>query len=279
MDGAPVALGSADPVMNPRPYSLGLVLFASLVIAFILVPVAFICLYAFNDAGYLRLPPQGFTLRWFVNFFSNARFRAALESSLLISAIVAPACLLIALPASIALVRHRFPCRDALNNLMMSPLIVPGVVIGISFLSLASRLGLGIGLWPLIVALTCFAFPFAVRALVANLHGLDPRLEEAARNLGARRWQAFLWVTLPQLRPGLLAGAIFVFVEATDNFSIAVFLTNSRTTTLPVESYSYIRDFDDPTVAAVAVLLMALSVALVMVLDRLVGFDRFLEMK
>jgi putative spermidine/putrescine transport system permease protein len=265
--------------MSPRPYSLGLVLVATLVMAFILVPVAFICLYAFNDVGYLRLPPQALTLKWFVNFFTNARFRLALESSLLISAVVAPACLLIALPASVALVRYRFPGRDALNGLMMSPLIVPGVVIGISFLSLSSRLGAGLGLWPIIVALTCFAFPFAVRALVANLHGLDPRLEEAARNLGAGRWQAFLWVTLPQLRPGLLAGAIFVFVEAIDNFSIAVFLTNSRTTTLPVEAYSYIRDFDDPTVAAVAVLLMALSVVLVMVLDRLVGLDRFLEMK
>jgi putative spermidine/putrescine transport system permease protein len=279
MGSRAVAGAGADPVMSPRPYSIGLVLFAGLVLAFILVPVAFICLYAFNDVGYLRLPPQALTLKWFVNFFDNPRFRQALESSLLISAVVAPACLLIALPASVALVRYRFAGRDMLNGLMMSPLIVPGVVIGISFLSLSSRLGAGLGLWPVIVALTCFAFPFAVRALVANLHGLDPRLEEAARNLGSRRWQAFLWVTLPQLRPGLLAGAIFVFVEAIDNFSIAVFLTNSRTTTLPVESYSYIRDFDDPTVAAVAVLLMALSVALVMVLDRLVGLDRFLEMK
>ena len=104
-------------------------------------------------------------------------------------------------------------------------------------------------------------------------------LEEAARNLGASRIRAFLWVTLPQLRPGLLAGGIFVFVEAIDNFSIAVFLTNSRTTTLPVESYSYIRDFDDPTVAAMAVLLMALSVVLVFAIDRLVGLDRFLELK
>jgi putative spermidine/putrescine transport system permease protein len=165
------------------------------------------------------------------------------------------------------------------NGAIMSPLVVPGVVTGISFLSLSARMGGGLGLLPIIVALTCFAFPFAVRALTANLHGLDPRLEEAARNLGASRFGAFLWVTLPQLRPGLLAGGIFVFVEAIDNFSIAVFLTNSRTTTLPVESYSYIRDFDDPTVAAMAVLLMGLSAILVFAIDRLVGLDRFLELK
>jgi ABC-type spermidine/putrescine transport system permease subunit II len=262
-----------------RSYSPSVAAFAALVMAFILLPVIFIALYAFNDTGYFHFPPQGVSLKWFVSFFANARFRAALASSLIISATVAPLCLLIAVPTALALVRYRFPGRDLVNGLIMSPLVVPGVVIGISFLSLSARMGGGPGLLPIIVALTCFAFPFAVRALTANLHGLDPRLEEAARNLGASRFRAFLWVTLPQLRPGLLAGGIFVFVEAIDNFSIAVFLTNSRTTTLPVEAYSYIRDFDDPTVAAMAVLLMSLSAILVFAIDRLVGFDRFLELK
>lgn len=262
-----------------RSYSPSVAVFATLVMAFILLPVLFIALYAFNDTGYFHFPPQGVSLKWFVNFFANARFRAALQSSLIISATVAPVCLLIAVPAALALVRYRFPGRGLVNGFIMSPLVVPGVVTGISFLSLSARMGRGLGLLPIIVALTCFAFPFAVRALAANLHGLDHRLEEAARNLGASRFRAFLWVTLPQLRPGLLAGGIFVFVEAIDNFSIAVFLTDSRTTTLPVESYSYIRDFDDPTVAAMAVLLMGLSAILVFAIDRLVGFDRFLELK
>ena len=262
-----------------RSYSPSVAAFAALVMAFILLPVIFIAFYAFNDTGYFHFPPQGVSLKWFVSFFANARFRAALASSLIVSATVAPVCLLIAVPTALALVRYRFPGRDLVNGLIMAPLVVPGVVTGISFLSLSARMGGGPGLLPIIVALTCFAFPFAVRALTANLHGLDPRLEEAARNLGASRFRAFLWVTLPQLRPGLLAGGIFVFVEAIDNFSIAVFLTNSRTTTLPVEAYSYIRDFDDPTVAAMAVLLMSLSAILVFAIDRLVGFDRFLELK
>ena len=262
-----------------RSYSSSVTLLAALVMAFILLPVAFIVLYAFNDVGYLVLPPRGLTLHWFANFFDSDRFRAALWASLTVSAVVAPVSLVIAVPTAIALVRYRFPGRNLVNALIMSPLVVPGVVIGISFLSLSTRIGTGIGLLPIMVALTCFAFPFAVRALVANLHGLDPRLEEAARNLGASRWKALVFVTLPQLRPGLLAGGIFVFVEAIDNFSIAVFLTNSRTTTLPVEAFSYIRDYDDPTVAAMAVLLMSLSAVLVFMIDRLVGLDRFLEMK
>jgi ABC-type spermidine/putrescine transport system permease subunit II len=262
-----------------RSYSPAVAALAALVMAFIILPVAFIALYAFNETAYLTLPPHGLTLKWFWNFFEIARFRAALEASLIIAAMVTPLSLLIALPTAVALVRYKFPGQAVINTLLMSPLIVPGVVTGISFLSLAARVGSGPGLASITVALTCFAFPFAVRALVANLHGLDPQFEEAARNLGASRFGAFLWVTLPQLRPGLLAGGIFVFVEAIDNFSIAVFLTNSRTTTLPVESYSYIRDFDDPTVAAMAVLLMALSAILVFAVDRLVGLDRFIELK
>jgi ABC-type spermidine/putrescine transport system permease subunit II len=262
-----------------RSYSAPVAVLAVTIMAFVILPILFIAIYAFNDAGYLTLPPHGATLKWFANFFAVARFRAALYSSLAISAIVAPACLLIALPTAIALVRHAFPGQALVNAAIMSPLVVPGVVTGISFLSLSARIGTGLGIVPLAIALTCYSFPFAVRALVANLHGLDPRLEEAGRNLGASRFRTFFWITLPQLRPGLLAGGIFVFVEAIDNFSIAVFLTDSRTTTLPVEAYSYIRDFDDPTVAAMAVMLMALTVVLVFLVDRLIGLDRLLDLK
>jgi len=260
------------------PYSAAVALCAWLVMLFVLLPVAFIALYAFNETAYLALPPRGLTLHWFANFFANTRFRDALLSSLVIAFAVTPAALLVALPAAIALVRYRFPGRELVNVALMSPLVVPGVVVGISFLSLAAALGRGLGTSTLIVAMTCLAFPFALRALVANLHGLDPALEDAARNLGATRLRAFALVTLPQLKPGVLAGGIFVFVEAIDNFSTAVFLTNSRTTTLPVEAFSYIRDFDDPTVAAMAVLLMAFSAVLVLAIDRLVGLDRLLDL-
>jgi len=266
-------------VTAPRPYSTLTAMTAGLVMAFVLLPVGFIALYAFNNGAYVTLPPKAPTLHWFVNFFGNKRFVAALGSSLAIAALVTPAAVLVALPTAVALVRHEFPGKAMVNAMLLAPLVVPGVITGIAFLSLSSLLGMGSGFWPLTLALLCYGVPFAVRALVANLHGLDATLDEVASNLGASRFRAFLWVTLPQLRPGLLAGGIFVFVEAIDNFSISVFLTNSRTTTLPVESYSYIRDFDDPTVAAMAVLLMSLSAVLVFAIDRLVGLDRFLELK
>jgi putative spermidine/putrescine transport system permease protein len=262
-----------------RPYSALTAGVAGAVMVFVLAPVAFITLYAFNSTAYVTLPPGAPTLRWFQSFFSNKRFVAALWSSLGIAGVVTPAAIAIAVPTARALARYDFPGKAAFNALLLAPLVVPGVVTGIAFLSFASLLRVGSGFWPLAVALLCFSLPFAVRALVANMHGLDSTLEDAARNLGASGPRAFLWVTLPQIRPGLLAAGVFVFVEAIDNFAIAVFLTDARTTTLPVEAFSYIRDFDDPTVAAMAVLLMALSVVLVAAIDRLVGLDRFLELR
>ncbi|MGI4941985.1 MAG: ABC transporter permease, partial [Janthinobacterium lividum] len=150
---------------------------------------------------------------------------------------------------------------------------------GVAFLNLFTAIGLASGFWRIVVAMVCFTLPYAVRALVATLHGIDVSLEEAARNLGGRAWDAFVAVTLPQLRPGLVAGALFVFVESIDNFSVAVFLTDLRTSTLPVEAYGYVRDFDDPTVAALATVLIVQSLLLVLLLQRFTGMDRFLALR
>jgi putative spermidine/putrescine transport system permease protein len=265
--------------VDTKPYSGSVVTVGALGVAFLVIPVFFIVFYAFNEARYFTLPPKGLTLHWFANFFENDRFQAALRSSFAIAGLVTPVSLAVAVPTAIAIVRGSFRGRALLNAALLSPLVIPGVVTGIAFLGFFSQLGVGSGFWRVAAALTCFTLPFAVRALVANLHGFDPALEEAARNLGAGRWRCFLHVTLPQLRPGLLAGGIFVFVEAIDNFSISVFLTDISTTTLPVEAYNYIRDFDDPTVAAMASLLIALTIALVFLVQRVTGLDKFLDLK
>ena len=265
--------------MKGRPYTLAVPATVAIIAAFLALPVIIIIYYAFSPSGLMVFPPKSLTLHWFVNFFASPRFRAALENSLLIAALVTPTALAIAVPTAIALVRRDFPGRGALSAVILSPLVIPGVVSGVAFLNFFTWTGVSSGFWRIAIAMMCFTLPYAVRALVATLHGLDAGLEEAGRNLGARNWQAFLAITLPQLYPGLLAGGIFVFVEAIDNFSIAVFLTDLRTTTLPVEAYGYIRDFDDPTIAALATILIAQSLVLVVVLQRFVGMDRFLDLR
>ena len=247
-------------------------------LSFVLLPLPFIVLQAFSKNSYALLSGQGLTLEWFRRFFENERFMNALEVSLTISVITTVASLLIATPTALVAVRHRFPGRALLILLVSSPLLIPGVITGTAALSFVAQTGIGPGFWPITVAMICFTLPLSMRPLVANLSGLDPDLEKAARNLGASPMRAFWTVTMPQLAPGLVAGGTFAFVETMDNFSITVFLTSITTTTLPVEAYSYIRDIDDPTVSAMATLLILMSIAIVLLIEWAFGLDRFLDL-
>ena len=250
---------------------------AALAAIFVVAPLPIIVLSALSRGNYRLLQGGVPTLRWFVAFVQNDRFMAALGNSLAIAAITTAATLLIALPTAVVVLRSRLPGRRALLGLVTLPQLVPGVIIGTAALSFVAQTGIGPGFWPITVAMVCASLPLAMRPLVASLAGLDPDGEKAARNLGASALQSFVLVTLPQLVPGLLAAGTFAFIEAIDNFSIAAFLTDIDTTTLPVEAYSYIRDIDDPTVAAMATLLILLSLVIVLLLDRLLGLDRFLD--
>jgi putative spermidine/putrescine transport system permease protein len=252
-------------------------LYLVLAALFLAGPVAFIALYSFVDATFFRLPIPGFSLRWYREFFHSPVFSQALKSTLLLAAVVTPLCMAIAIPTAWAIARLRFRGRELLNAAILSPVVLPGVVTGIALLSLFGQLSLKDGFARMVLAMTLLCLPFAVRALAANFHGLDPASQEAARNLGAGPVTTFWRVTLPQLKPGLIAGGVFVFVETMDNFSINVFLADTRSKTLPIAAFEHVRDFDDPTVAAMATLLSALSVLIVLVVDRIVGLDRFLR--
>ena len=262
-----------------RPYGWLVPTVAALGCFFLLLPVVFVVLFSFNDGAYFHWPPTGVTLRWYVNFFTSERFMRATGNSLLIAFAVTPACVLVALPTALAVARGHFPGRNLVAALLLSPLIVPGVVTGVALLSFFAAVNVEIGIGRLLIGMFILGLPFAVRALVADLIGLDPRIEEAARNLGAGRWRAFFLVTFPQLKSGMMAGGVFVFVEAIDNFSVSVFLTTERTAVLPVVAYQYIRDFDDPTVAAMATLLILLSCVLVFAIEKLIGFERMMQIK
>lgn len=261
-----------------RRLGLPLTATAMLTLAFVLLPLPFIVLYAFSSDNYAIVGADGFTLKWFQNFFANGRFRAALANSLSISLIATTVSLTLAVPTAVMAVRHHFAGRDLLLTLVSAPLVVPGVIVGTAALGFVSQTGIGPGYWPITVAMIALTLPLAVRPLIANLSGLDHDLENAARNLGAGPVEAFFRITLPQLAPGLVAGGTFAFVETMDNFAISAFLTNINTTTLPVEAYSYIRDIDDPTVAAMATVLILFSVALVFAIERVFGLDDFLDL-
>jgi putative spermidine/putrescine transport system permease protein len=248
--------------------------YLTLMALFLLAPVLFVVFYSFHDAPLFRLPVQGLSFRWYRAFFESDQFQPALRATLAIAAVVVPVTLLVALPTAHLMARGRL---SWLGAALTAPVVVPGVVTGIAFLGLFTMLGIGDAGTRLAVGLSVFCLPFTLRALNASYAGLDRRPEEAARDLGAAPLRAWAGVTLPQLKAGLLSGAIFAFVEATDNFSIAVFLADARTKTLPIAAYEHIRDFDDPTVAAMATILTGVALLLVLVLERVIGLEKLIR--
>lgn len=215
------------------------IVLAAFATIFLLLPVIFVVLHSFSPTRYFQWPPTEFTLKWHKDFYSSAMFMDAARNSLVMALIVTPLSLVIGVPASYALVRGTFPGKALIQQVILSPLIIPGVVTGVSLLSLYSAGGLRLGMFGLCLGMLIFALPFAVRAISANLIGIDPRVEEAARSLGAGPLRTFFVVVVPQLKSGVLAASVFIFVEAVDNFSIAVFLSNDKTKVLPVAAYQY----------------------------------------
>ncbi|TEA79658.1 ABC transporter permease [Allopusillimonas ginsengisoli] len=248
------------------------------VCCFLLTPVFFIIFYSFVSSVYFSWPAEWPSLKWYVRLYENDGFRQAFRTSITMTAIVTPVSLLLAIPTSIALTRFNFFGRDTINNLLMSPLLVPGVVTGVVILSFGSARGLTGGYFLLVVGMVIFTFPFALRALISTFRSINSDIEECARTLGASEWQIFSSVTLQQLKPGLLAGSIFVFTQAFDNFAITAFLAGAGHTTIPVETFQYIRDFDDPTVAALSGVLILMTVILTYFIEKTLGIDKFLRL-
>jgi putative spermidine/putrescine transport system permease protein len=174
-------------------------------------------------------------------------------------------------PAAYAVARHAFPGREALLAFLMSPLMLPGVVIGFAVVRFYGAIGFPLSLTGLVLAHVVVTLPYSLRTIAASLAGLDRSLEEAAVTLGAHPVRAFRWVTLPLIKPGLIAGAVFVFITSFDNVTVSLFLVSPRFSVLPMWLFSYVEQSGDPIAAAIATALTVTSLVVVVLLDRFIG--------
>lgn len=250
--------------------------FHALFIAFIVAPIAIVCVVAFTPEGYLSLPTRGLSLRWFRAIAENPEFVEAFWASLWLGALSATIAILFSVPSALALARYRFPGREALAALFQSPLMVPQVVLGIAFLRFFTEIGLSGTFAGLVLAHIVIVMPFAIRLVLTAAFGLDRELEHAAISLGASRWRTFRRVTFPLILPGIASGWVLAFITSFDEVTMTVFIASPRTTTLPVRLFLYIQDNIDPLVAAVSAALIGLTVVAMVVLDRLYGLERLL---
>ena len=241
---------------------------------FLLAPLVVVGLLSFTSGPYLTFPPPGLSWRWYAALLGNAEVLRAAGNSVVLAAIVTAVALGTGLPAALAVARGQAPLWVA--GALSLPLLLPTLVIGLALLLVLQPLGL-LATWPgLALGHLMVVLPFVVRLMVSAFSSLPPQVEEAAATLGARPWGTFLLVTLPLAAPGAVAAATLSFLLSFDETVISLFLVGPRLTTLPVALFHYAESRVDPLLAALAVVLIALALAIVLVVDRLVGFTRTL---
>jgi len=261
--------------MRPR-LSLGTAasVLSILVYVFLLAPLVVVVLASFNSADFLSFPPRGFSLRWYRALWESEVWGDSFRLSVLLTAVVTPLSLLIGTLAAYALVRYSFPGKALVATLMMAPLVMPQIVLGIALLNYFSLLGLIDSLTGLMLGHLVVTLPFTVRLVSISVHNLDPALERAAQNLGATPLQTFWRVTLPLLRPGIVAGAIFAAIISFGELAVTLLIAGARTTTLPLRIFNYTEYNFDPTINAVSTIFVVLALVLIIALDRLIGLVR-----
>ncbi len=244
------------------------------VYAFVLAPIVVVLLASLTAADYTSFPPEGLSLRWYLEIPQHPEFLDSLRVSLAVAAVSGVLATLLGTPAALALVRYRFRGRTFLGALFLSPLMLPTVVLGVALLQFYTVAVITRTPAALVCGHLVITVPYVVRLVSASLAGSDPSLERAARSLGATAWQAFRLVTLPLVVPGVIAGAAFATIVSFDDVSVALFLASPRATTLPVRIFSYIEQTFDPLVTAVCSVLILLSLVTVVLIERTVGLGR-----
>jgi len=247
---------------------------------FLLLPIFLVVWLSFFRDTIPALPPSGYSLRWYAGLLGEDQFVDGFVTSLEVALIATAAGLAVSVPAALALTRGAFRGRAALMQLLMSPIVVPDIVIGaglyIFFVETEIQTGLPIvgSVIGLAAAHVLLTIPWCLRIVAANLHGLDRSVEDAALSLGASPLVTVFKVTLPLIWPGIVAAALLAFVISFGNLEISLFLVAPGETTLPIAVLQYLEWKIDPTIAAVSVVQIAIIGGGLLITNRFVPLTR-----
>lgn len=253
-----------NKTLDPVSVLLGAILIA--VIIYILAPIVFVILNAFNDAQFNVFPPQGFSLRWFKVVLEEPTFRRAFVNSALVGMGAMLLAMTVGTMTAWALVRHQFAGKSLMRSISFSPTAVPRIALGIAIFLIYIRVGLYGGRFGLVLAHSLLGLPIVISVMAATLYSTDPMLEEAAQDLGATKLETFILVTLPQMRTGLSVAGLFAFILSFDELVTSLFLVRPENNTLPIEMFLYVQEHQNPTLAALATLLIGGMILMVLLL-------------
>jgi spermidine/putrescine transport system permease protein len=237
--------------------------FFALLIVFLYAPIAILLIFSFNNSELPTFPLSGFTLHWYHQFLTNADLRAAIETSALVAAFSSVGAVLLGVLASIALVRRRFAGKAAVSALLLSPLVIPYVVFGISLLLFFHAAGIPRSILTVAIGHVVISLPYTILVLVPRLDQIDVALEEAAADLGASPLETFRLIVLPLILPAVVSAFLIAFTTSFDEYAVASFVVGTRVT-FPIFLYSALRFPSQlPQVIAVAVVVMVISLVVV----------------
>jgi putative spermidine/putrescine transport system permease protein len=237
---------------------------AVLVLLFLLSPMLAILPLSFSGSEILRLPPEGWSLRWYERLFTSDRWLLAARNSIVVAVATTLLATVLGTLAALGLHFGRMPGRGAILALLAMPVVTPSIVTAAALFLAYAAVGLAGTLAGLVLGHTIVSVPFVVLAVLASLRGFDPALLRAAASLGAPPAAAFRRVVLPLVAPGVAAGAVFAFATSFDEFILTLFLAGPGQFTLPRQIYAAVRDVWDPTICAAAVVLFLASMLLLL---------------
>ena len=249
------------------------------ILGFLALPAVVVTLAAFNDKAILAFPPERWSWRWFVKAVEYEDFRAGFRNGATVTLWASSTALVIGAAFAFAIDRYQFRFKRLIETILISPLVIPHFTVGLGFLILAAELGLARGFAVVIVCQIVLVLPFVLRSVYVSLRNLDPRYELAAASLGATPGRVLLTVTLPLLAPGLASGWLFAAILSFNEFTASLFVTSQRTQTLPVAMYNYVREYADPSMAALSVMYIVVTALLLTFANAFLGLGKVMNVE
>jgi len=248
--------------------------FFALVVVFLYLPIVILLIFSFNDSELPSFPLSGFTLHWYHEFLTNPDLRSALGTSAIVAALSSAVAVTLGVLASIALVRRGFRGKGPVSALLLSPLVIPLVVFGISLLLLFHAIGFPLGIMSVVIGHVVISLPYTILVLMPRLQQIDVSLEEAAFDLGASRLRTFRSITFPLILPAVVSAFLIAYTSSFDEYAVASFVVGPKVT-FPIYLYSALR-FPNQLPQVIAVAVVVITVSLVVVVAAEIG-RRILE--
>ena len=251
----------------------------SALLVYMTLPAFVVIMASFNPGEVLSFPPKGFSVRWYIKAVTYPDFQIAFRNGIIVAAFASTLALVFGAAVALLVARYKFQGRGLLEAILSAPLIVPHFTTGFGFLLLGAHLDINQTYLIIIIAHVVLVLPFVTRAIHVSLQNVDPNLERAAANLGASPLKSLLRVTVPLMLPGLAGGWLMAAILSLTEFSASLYVTASRTQTLPVAMYNYIREYTDPTIAAISALLIVATTLIMIVANHFLGLRKILAIE